>query len=214
METQLIYELIGYLASVLIAVSLMMSSIIKLRVINLLGSITFTVYGLLITSYPVAAMNLFIAFVNIYYLRNMLASREYFTLLKIDRDSEYLCYFLDFYDRQIRRFQPRFSRKLPENGFHFFVLRDMIPAGLFIGEIQGHNRLLVTLDFVIPRYRDFKVGRYLYREKSDFFLQQGIQEIISYPGSREHQRYLQKMGFQQETANDGQMIYRLPVTGT
>jgi hypothetical protein len=45
MSTETIYELIGYAGSILIVISLAMSSIIKLRVINLMGAITFGVYG-------------------------------------------------------------------------------------------------------------------------------------------------------------------------
>ena len=37
------YEMLGYSASVMVAVSLMMRSINKLRVINLIGALLFTV---------------------------------------------------------------------------------------------------------------------------------------------------------------------------
>jgi|ERR1051325_4597590 hypothetical protein len=52
-----IYELIGYVASVLVAISLTMTSILRLRIINLTGSACFTLYGLLIGAYPVAIVN-------------------------------------------------------------------------------------------------------------------------------------------------------------
>lgn len=64
-------EIMGYLASILIAVSLTMSSIVKLRVINLAGALLFGIYGLLIDSMPVALVNFFISFTNIYYLWKM-----------------------------------------------------------------------------------------------------------------------------------------------
>ena len=41
-------EFIGYAASILVAFSLMMSSILKLRIINLIGAITFVIYGLMV----------------------------------------------------------------------------------------------------------------------------------------------------------------------
>jgi hypothetical protein len=68
METTSILEMIGYLASVLVAISLMMRSLTKLRVINLSGSLLFAVYGFLIGAYPVAALNAFIVGVNVFYL--------------------------------------------------------------------------------------------------------------------------------------------------
>jgi uncharacterized membrane protein len=62
-------ELVGYLASVLVAISLMMLSLNKLRVINLSGSLLFTVYGFTNGAYPVAVLNAFIVLVNIFYLQ-------------------------------------------------------------------------------------------------------------------------------------------------
>ncbi len=60
-----VYEIIGYIASALVAISLMMSSILKLRVINLIGAAFFTVYGLLIGAYPVAVVNFIIVLIDI-----------------------------------------------------------------------------------------------------------------------------------------------------
>ena len=57
MNTQTIWELIGYLASLLVLISLLMTSVVKLRIINLIGSFIFAVYALAIRSYPTAVMN-------------------------------------------------------------------------------------------------------------------------------------------------------------
>ncbi len=62
------WEWVGYLASVLVAISLMMANIKKLRWWNLIGSALFVVYGVAIAAYPVALVNLFIVLINIYYL--------------------------------------------------------------------------------------------------------------------------------------------------
>ncbi len=51
MEHRLILELLGYAASALIAVSMMMSSILRLRLLNLAGAIGFAIYGLCIGAY-------------------------------------------------------------------------------------------------------------------------------------------------------------------
>ncbi|MBQ5897462.1 MAG: hypothetical protein IIW81_03245 [Oscillospiraceae bacterium] len=40
-----IIELIGYLGSILVLVSMLMSSVVKLRIINTVGSIIFTFYA-------------------------------------------------------------------------------------------------------------------------------------------------------------------------
>lgn len=61
-------EWVGYAASVMIAISLIMTSIVKLRVINTIGCILFVIYGFSVGAYPVAIVNAFIIFVNLYYI--------------------------------------------------------------------------------------------------------------------------------------------------
>lgn len=208
METSLLYEIIGYVASVLVAISLTMSRIVRLRVVNLAGAVTFAVYGVLIGSIPVAAVNAFIVGVNLWYLARIYRSREFFRLLPVGPDNEYLHAFLDFYRDDIAGFQPEFSGV--ESGktdrLQVFVLRDLVPAGLLMGTVRDDGRLEVGLDYVTPDYRDFKVGRFLFQDQADHFRRKGIREIHSPPGNRVHSRYLERMGFRRDGGR-----YRFPL---
>ena len=67
-----ILQWIGYAASVIIALSMTMNSIVKFRWINLCGAITFSTYGFLIGALPVGFLNGFIVSVDIYYLFKIL----------------------------------------------------------------------------------------------------------------------------------------------
>lgn len=207
MDSQTVLEIVGYAASALVAVSLMMSSILRLRLVNLAGSAAFTVYGALIGAYPVAVVNLLIVFINLYHLRQMLGSREYFELLRVKPGSEYLRAFLDFHREEVRRFLPGFEYAPAEGQLAFFVLRDMVPAGLFVGELREGGTLRVLLDFVVPQYRDFRTGRYLFADRAEFFRDLGVREIVSEGGSPKHADYLRRMGF----APDAAGLFHLPV---
>jgi uncharacterized membrane protein len=68
MDNALLWEWVGYLASVVVAISLMMSNIKKLRWWNLAGALLFVAYGLAIEALPVALVNFFIVIIDIYYL--------------------------------------------------------------------------------------------------------------------------------------------------
>ena len=61
-------EIMGYMASVLVAVSLMMKNIVPLRIVNFAGCFLFTLYGISISAWPVAVMNGFGCLVNVYHL--------------------------------------------------------------------------------------------------------------------------------------------------
>jgi len=207
MELPWIYELLGYVASVLVAISLTMKSIRRLRVFNLVGSTAFSAYGLLIGAYPVAAVNLFIACINVYYLRQMAATREYFDLLRIRPDSEYLKSFLDFYRKDIEQFSPGFGYAAAEDQHGFFVLRDMVPAGLFLGAVETPGTLRVRLDYVTPEYRDLQTAQYLFRERADLFRELGVREIVSDAGTPAHSAYLRRVGFSPDPARPE--LYRM-----
>ena len=195
MEPSLIYEIIGYVASVLIAISLMMSAIIKLRIINLIGAATFCLYGILIGAIPVAAMNGFIVLINIYYLTKILGDREYFHLLRVSPEGEYLRAFLDFYREEIKKFQPDFDMNPGRDDICVFVLRDMIPGGVIIGSPQPDGVLKIRLDFVIPDFRDFKISKYLFVEEKEFLRKQGIRKLVTHATKKAHRVYLEKAGF-------------------
>ena len=190
-------ELLGYVASVLVAISLLMSSILKLRVINLVGAICFTGYGLLIEAYPVAAVNFVIVLINVYRLHEIFTAREFFRLLEVRPDSPYLEEFLRFHAGDIRRFVPGFAG-IPGADVVFFVLRNMVPAGLFLGRQADDGVLAVDLDYVIPGYRDFKVADFVFRENASRLRERGVRAVTSPPGNPEHEAYLQRVGFRRD----------------
>ena len=59
-------ELLGYIATFLVAVSFLCKSMTRLRAINALGATLFVIYSLIISAYPVALLNAFLVGVNLY----------------------------------------------------------------------------------------------------------------------------------------------------
>ena len=187
-------ELIGYLGSILVAVSLMMRSLLRLRIINLVGALFFTTYGILLGAYPVAVLNGLIVCIDLYYLLQMWRQKDFFTFLEVSPKSEYLRAFVDFYKNGILEIIPSYTYKTEEDLLCFFVLRNMMPAGLFIAKVQGEEAH-IQLDFVIPNYRDFKVARFIFEENAAFFIQRGIRRFVSEGESAIYRTHLEKMGF-------------------
>jgi hypothetical protein len=190
---------------VLVAVSLMMSGIIKLRIINLTGAIFFIAYGIVISAYPIAVVNSIICLVDLYYLYDIFKTKEYFRILEVDKDSDYLNYFLDFHKKEIKKYIPSFTFSPEDENTAFFILRNSIPAGLIYTRRKSDNSLFIELDFVIPGYRDLKIGKYVYR---NIFNKTRASKLYSYPGNVKHELYLRKMGFE-KTESDGNPVYCL-----
>ena len=187
-------ELIGYLGSILVAVSLMMRSLLRLRIINLIGALVFTLYGVLLGAYPVAFLNGLIVCIDLYYLFQMWRQKDFFTFLEVSPKSEYLRAFVDFYKNDILEIIPSYTYKTEEDLLCFFVLRNMMPAGLFIAKVLGEEAH-IQLDYVIPNYRDFKVARFIFEENAAFFIQRGIRRFVSEGGSAIYRTHLEKMEF-------------------
>jgi len=201
-----ILEWIGYLASLIVLVSLLMSSLKKLRWINLIGALLFAIYGFLIHALPVGFMNAGIVAIDIYYLVQMYQKKDYFTLLKLGTQTEYFNHFMSFYKENISSFMEVEEHLEEPEYIKMFILRNTIPAGVLVSKIKDEKTLEILIDYAVPAYRDFKMGHFLYENQKDFFIAQGYETLLSRPGNEKHQNYLKKMGFIPESI-DGEFYY-------
>lgn len=195
MQNPLAYEIVGYVASIVIAISVTNTNVLRLRVFNLVGAAFFVIYGFLIKAWPVTGLNLYIVGVNCFFLYRIFRNREFFRLLEVQPTSDYLAHFLEHHAEDIRKDTPGFRYKPVADQVTVFVLRNTVPAGLFIGEIKKNGDLEVSLDYVTPDYRDLKVGEFLLNQRVDYFRERGVKRIVSPAGSARHAKYLKEMGF-------------------
>lgn len=197
-------EWLGYLSSVIVAISLTMSSIIKLRWLNLIGAALFSFYGFAIGSMPVGFLNFFIVCINIYYLIKIYTQKEAFKLLQSEKTDAYLDYFINFNIAEINRFFPGFKSEYltqeNNNLLIFKLLRDTILAGLFVGAKQ-ENTLTIMLDYVSAPYRDLKPGKFIFQQNADLFKANGINKLIVHTSNQQHIKYLEKMNFSKSDNN-------------
>ncbi len=197
MTASTLYLIVGYVGSALVVTSLSMRSIMKLRLVGLAGAVVFTVYGVLIGAWPVVLTNIVIVIIHLHFLREILTAREYFRVLEVRQESLYLKYFLESHADEIEAIWPHFSFQPSERYLTLFILRDLVPAGLFIAEIQDDETVCLELDFAIPGYRDFKIGKYLY-EKGMLY-ERGFRRVIVRIGSDPTRAYLRRLGFRPDT---------------
>lgn len=188
-------EILGYFASVVIAVGMLMSSIRLLRWLNFIGALAFSIYGFMIHSLPVGILNGLISIIDIYYLAQMYFKKEYFTTLPLRSDNMYLIKFLKFYEKDINKYYPDFVYISEKNIYTFFVLRNMAVAGVVLASQYEPGVLKIGLDYTVPEYRDFKVGKYVYEVFVSKFVEDGFKLLISFP-AKKNEDYIKKMGFE------------------
>lgn len=197
-------EWIGYVASIVIATSMLMNSLLKLRWINLFGAALFSIYGFTIGALPVGFLNGFIVSIDIYYLIKIYTKKEYFKVLEVKGHNKYLLEFLEFYKEDIKQTFPDFTYKPEMNKLSFFVLRNMSLAGIVLAREYNENSLIIGLDYTVPEYRDFKVGKYVYRENLKYFTNRGYNTLYSKTQNKNYLKFLRKMGFE-ASKNEGMM---------
>ena len=184
-------ELIGYLASLLVAVSLSVSSVLKLRWLNLFGALAFSIYGLLISAIPVFLV------IQIY------RTHDIFEMIPIhDLKAEPIGLFIKFYSKDLEKFFPDFIKEnLSDEDRVYALYRNFKLIGLFGFRKTDSSIGEVFIDYVISEYRDFKFGRYIYKQRREIFEESGIQKIVTRSWDRQHTHYLRKIGFQEIREN-------------
>lgn len=190
------FDLIGYLSGIVIVISFMTTSLVRKQVYGFLGFIFLAFYAVIIEAWPFAAISFFIAIWHMFRIFGMLFTPDDFHLSKIKDEGEYILAFFDYYENDIRRIFPDFQFNVDYQRHVWLVLRNMVVAGVVVGSEQ-ENSFMVEMDYVIPQYRDLKIGKFLFRKNSSFFAQeQRYTRFVARTHNEKHKKYLLKMGFQ------------------
>lgn len=189
-------EAFGYLGSVLVALSLMMSNIKQLRWINMVGAAIFATYGGLIGAVPVAVLNGFITLVDIYYLIRIYQFSDRFDLIDTKQaESSIVQLLIDDNRDDFQQYFPAYTGA-SEAGYSALILRNLAPVGFFAcGQPDQSGEAELLVDYVVPAVRDYKNGRFFYSQQSSKLKQHGISKLVSYNQHPDHQSYLEKVGF-------------------
>lgn len=195
MNSNTVLQAVGYFSTVLILISFLMTSVLKLRLVNLIGSAIFVVFAFLTQSYPTAIMNVGLCIINIYFIIRLLRSKRLTLMLPIALDSAYLRAFEELYRADIHRYFPNFDPNASQADTAYFVYYDMDPAGLTMGRRTEDGALELLLDYTIPKYRDASVGRFLYPH---LLGEEGFTALELRNPTAYHEKYLKKVGFRKE----------------
>ena len=131
-------------------------------------------------------------------------------MINILANSQYLGEFLSYHEKEILKFFPSFKSSDVVNETCFFVLRNSNVAGVFLAQSLYPQTLLITLDYVIPEFRDFKVGQFVFTENKKMFKEMGYTNLASDIHTSYHNKYLSKMGFV-ETEKSGKNMMIMPL---
>ena len=198
----------GYLASVLLAISLLVTNDLRFRWLNTLGCTCFVLYGVLIQAFPIILTNTILLLINVFYLVKLYNAREDFELIEF-RGSEKLVYkFLSFYREDIARYFPDYTHSIEEDQLRFVVLRDLVIANIFVADLDERGNAEIRLNYTVAKYRDYKIGEFIFRREQKFLVEKGIHHLVYRKvHNPKHEKFIRVMGFKKQV--DGSWVKQL-----
>lgn len=196
-------DLLGWGGSALLVMSLLQARVLRFRVLNLIACLTLIVFNTLLGIWPMAAMNLVLTAINVWFIARLTRQQHdetVFDVLETRPDDTYLQHVLRTHSADISRFQPDFdlaSLTTSPQIAAFLVQRGLETVGVVLMDIQG-STAHVRLDYVTPRFRDFSPGEFVWR-RSGLLRAKGLTRVVSPPEMVN--AYYEGLGFHREGAS-------------
>ena len=202
-----VLEIIGWVGSVLVVVSLMQARVLRFRWLNFAGSVIATAYNTVVGIWPFAAMNGVIAVIDAYWLWRLTRERhdaDVYEVVPVGAGDHYLRHVLGVHAGDIARYYPSFGLPGDAPGdapaaaagrrWAYLVLRGDETVGVVVVRDAGDGVGEVELDWVTPRFRDFAPGEFVYR-RSGAFAGTGLHSLVVAEDARDTGPYLERVGF-------------------
>ena len=158
-------EIIGWVGSAILVVSLLQTNLHRLRWINLVGCVILVGYNAVLGVWPMVGLNVVLAGVNAWHLVRGMRERHddrAYEILQVDGDDSYLRHVLRVHEADIRRFTPDFVHDPFAEDDAYLVLTGDETVGVTIVRAEPDGVAQVLLDYVTPRYRDRSPGEFVF----------------------------------------------------
>ncbi len=192
-------QILGYAASIVIFISLTMKSLAKLRIINAIGSLLFVIFALKTNSLPTVALNAGLVIIDMYYFFRMMRTKDNFDIMEVRKDNEIITRFCEKHQGELDAIFGSEALDACTNFAAYFRNDDIAGIVGYAQEFDGTSRAAkLFIDFVVPKYRDFAIGRYFFVKDVRFWQRQDIERITVASPSAGHVPYLKQLGFTED----------------
>ena len=171
---------IGYFASVLLMIGLLVSTDVKFRWFNGLGCLVFIIYALLINALPVLITNAVLLAINAYYLVKIYKRKESFDACVFTIDEPIVQALFAHYQHDITHYFPQVTLASLKENFNLLVVVDMAVANIFSAKINADGSAAVHLNYTLEKYRDYKIGKYLFDDARSALKVAGVKRVYYY----------------------------------
>jgi hypothetical protein len=187
-----VLQLIGWLGSALLVFSVLQSRFMRFRVLNSIASAVLVVYNAIIAVWPMAAVNLALLVINIWFIVTLVGKKKAARAFTwVEADTRLRDWFFDRYGSDLARFHPEADARADLAAVLF---HDAAAIGLVLAQRQGDDAVLLA-DYVVPDYRDFAPGSFVYSPAGPL-AGWGVKRVQARQPRPAVAKYLLAMGFQ------------------
>lgn len=210
----MVVEAIGWLGSAVLIVSLLQSRVMRFRVLNLSASAVLVFYNAVVGVWPMVAMNAVLVGINLVFIVRLLRQRHdprVYDAVPIGPDEPFLRHLLHRHADDVAAFNPDLRGRTPDelaaSARHAFLVSsgDEVVGVVLTREGDAPGEQQVLLDYVLPAFRDFTPGEFVFRSDGPFAAL-GTQRVVASPGMAASESYLRTVGFRPE---GGRMVLEL-----
>lgn len=168
-----------------------------------MGNIAFIVYAILLMAIPVLLTNLILLVINLFYLVKIYRKKENFDLIEFKGDEKLAQKFLEFYTKDISLYFPGFKEENLRGNLNFVIIRDLVIANMFSANVSENGDASVHLNYTLQKFRDYKVGSYIFEKEKDYLLSKAVKRIVYKKiDNKNHLNFLKVMGFTKELIDE------------
>lgn len=198
-------EIIGWIGSAILVLSLVQTRILRLRVLNLVGCIILVGYNGVVGVWPMVGLNAVLTLVNLVHLRALLRGRHTdaggYDVVPTTSDAPVLRRLLARHRDDVATLHGVDVDSVDAT-HAYLVLRDDETVGCVLLTDDGAGSATITLDHVVERYRDFTPGEQVFR-RSGLLAQDGFARVVTRPGiTGRTATYYETVGFRRESTED------------
>lgn len=201
----MVLEVIGWLGSALLVFSVLQTKFMRFRILNGVASFVLVVYNAVLGVWPMVGMNAVLVVIDLWFiikLRGDVVAEKAFTYVRADLAMRK--WFYAAHADDLERFHPGIGGQLITAEADVLFHKDSA-IGL-VAFVHGDDRVELLADYVIPSYRDYAPGAFVYSQSGPLAAL-GVRTVSVRNPTPEVVRYLQAMEY---TEADGVYTRELP----
>ena len=154
-------EIFGYIGTALVIISMMMTSITKLRIFNITGSIISTIYSVIYNTWPIVVMNSCLIIINTFHLIRSFCHKKIYHCVKIENNDKIIDLFINKNNKDLSCYYNKIDYKSNDLTF---VIYDGCEAIALISGNKNNNIFEIKYIYSNKGNRNSNVFSQLFNE--------------------------------------------------